>query len=221
MIDACCPKCGRIHHVGDEHAGFLMVCSDCGGVLPIVQMSGYAARPNQPVGPGASAPTQRVPSKKIEGWQKLGQGLGRSMRISLSKPAWAVLIFAIAMTLIVISETRSSKQQPDQENQPGNQNPATSPAESPEAPEQQATETNTPAQTTQENPGTDEPPSTTPPLNQAGPKPIRPRPHRDIGVDLALPTYSRIALMDEPDPNGTIVRNIAPNDVLEPVINFA
>ncbi len=214
MIDACCPKCGRIHHVGDEHAGFLMVCSGCGGVIPIVQMSGYVARSNQPIGPGSSGPTQRVSPKKVEGWQKFGQGLGRGMRVRLSKPGWAVLAFAVAMTLIVISETRSSKLQLDQENRPESQNPATSPAESPQPPGQQVPETNTPVQTNQENPGADEPASATHPSNPAGPKPIQPRSHRDVGVDLALPVYSRVSLMDFSDPNGKVVRNIGANDVL-------
>jgi hypothetical protein len=215
MIDACCPKCGRIHHVGDEHAGFLMVCSGCGGVLPIVQMPGYAAHPIQPIGPGASGPTQRVPPKKVEGWQNLGQSLGRSMRFRLSKPAWAILVFAVAMTLIVISETRSSNQQPRDDKPAGDQNPTTLPAEAPEAPEPTLPQTNAPAQTNQDNPGTDQPTaSTAPPPNPSIPKPIQPRPHRDLGVDLALPLFSRVSLMDFTDPNGKVVRNIAANDVL-------
>ncbi len=212
MIDACCPKCGRIHHVGAEHAGFLMVCTGCGGVLPIVQMSGYTGRPNQPIRPGSSEPTERVAPKKVEGWQKVGQELGRSLSFRLSKPAWAILAFAIAMTSIVIWETRPSKLQPDRETQ--SQIPNTSSAESPQAPEQQLPEASSPVQTNQENPGGDEPANTTTPPNSSSPKPIKPRPHRDLGVDIALPVYSRVSLMDFTDPNGKVIRNIAADDIL-------
>jgi hypothetical protein len=189
-----------------------MVCSGCAEVIPIAPMYGQAAQPNPSSRQTPIGTAQRVSPAKVKDWQKLGQG--RGLRVHLSKPAWAVLVFAAAMTLIVISETRSSKLQPDQENQPESQNPAASPAESPQPHEQQVPETNTPVQTNQENPGAHEPASTTPPPNPAGPKPIQPRPHRDIGVDLALPVYSRVSLMDFTDPNGTVVKNIMANDLL-------
>ncbi|MGP8250786.1 MAG: SH3 domain-containing protein [Terracidiphilus sp.] len=53
-----------------------------------------------------------------------------------------------------------------------------------------------------------------PAATPAGPKPAQPRPHRDLGVDVASPTYSHVSLMDTPDTNGAVVRSVTANDVL-------
>jgi hypothetical protein len=213
MISVCCPKCGRIHReIPEEHVGLLMVCSGCRNMIPIAPMPAYVARDNkQP----QSGPNRGIPAAGIRSWRRFGQSLGRVARPIGLGLFWALLAVAI-LAWVIAAHNQGLKGQTD----------AATSVQPLQNPKSTVTEPSTDTQTNSTQETTDKQGATTTRQlelngerytiipNTRGPEPVNPKNHRDLGIDLALPTYSHVLLMDAPNPRGTVVRTVAADDIL-------
>ena len=85
MVDLCCPKCGRIHHVGEEHIGYLLKCAGCENIIPIVNQNNPYISPRATKNPGNPIPITPI---RRNDWH----GLSERMPIRLSKRTWIIVL---------------------------------------------------------------------------------------------------------------------------------
>jgi ribosomal protein S27E len=223
MIDACCPKCGRIHHVGEEHAGFLMKCEGCGQVIPITSGDRHDLwTPAQQA--KRTEPTRVTPLKT-----NTGNNNDKRRFMHLSNWAWLLIACGGVCIVLVLYSVYGDRQQgvvstaskqvnKTSEAEPWAEAARQTPTPEPNSPakDQDSAAPRTfivPVQEEAMNPQA---------LDQAGlegsdptkPRPVQPKLHRDMGVDLAIPIYTHIALMERPDASAERKRTVPASAVL-------
>jgi hypothetical protein len=225
MIDLRCPRCGTIHHAGEEHIGYSLRCSSCGDTIPIVRQDGRNKPSSSSIGK-TDYGTHRVQPMVAKG----RHGNHKNNSWILSRRAWPYQLLGAAMVLgglLYLNRSQLPEKTPTEQPRSGDGRSQANP--------QQSTDSNGPIASTEAQPRSAHenrplPDSTSEQNNSDNaatpdsavsfdpstvkPPPVRKTGHRDLGVDVAIPNFPRIPLRSGPNEDATQIRTVSDRDIL-------
>lgn len=128
MIDLRCPRCGTVHHAGEEHIGYSLRCSSCGDTIQIVRHDGR----NKPS--GSSIGKTEYGTHRVQPIAAKDRHLNHKNNSWIrSRRAWPYLLLGAAIVLVgllYISRSQLPEKSPGEIPRSGDGQPQANPQQS-------------------------------------------------------------------------------------------